>query len=83
VIEALLESVGEEGTIMMPTQSWKNLDPEAGDTLGRAKRMVADHSGANGLHTIKILHRPILWEQWQKCSENGREHCVATIRHVP
>lgn len=30
VIEALLEVVGHEGTIMMPTQSWKNLDPEAG-----------------------------------------------------
>lgn len=30
VIEALLETVGEEGTIMMPTQSWKNLDPTAG-----------------------------------------------------
>lgn len=30
VIEALLECVGEEGTIMMPTQTWKNLDPTAG-----------------------------------------------------
>ena len=30
VIEALLETVGSEGTIMMPTQSWKNLDPEVG-----------------------------------------------------
>ncbi|WP_026653122.1 aminoglycoside N(3)-acetyltransferase [Butyrivibrio proteoclasticus] len=30
VIEALIETVGEEGTIMMPTQSWKNLDPEVG-----------------------------------------------------
>lgn len=30
VIEALLECVGEEGTIMMPTQSWKNLDPDVG-----------------------------------------------------
>ncbi len=30
VIEALIESVGDEGTIMMPTQSWKNLDPSAG-----------------------------------------------------
>lgn len=30
IIEALLESVGEEGTIMMPTQSWKNLDPSTG-----------------------------------------------------
>lgn len=30
VIEALMESVGESGTIMMPTQSWKNLDPTCG-----------------------------------------------------
>lgn len=30
VIEALLESVGKDGTIIMPTQSWKNLDPSAG-----------------------------------------------------
>ena len=30
VIEALAETVGPEGTIMMPTQSWKNLDPEDG-----------------------------------------------------
>lgn len=30
IIEALLESVEEEGTIMMPTQSWKNLDPSYG-----------------------------------------------------
>ena len=30
VIEALIEVVGSDGTIMMPTQSWKNLDPETG-----------------------------------------------------
>ena len=30
VIEALIETVGESGSIMMPTQSWKNLDPEDG-----------------------------------------------------
>ena len=30
VIEALIEVVGEDGTIMMPAQSWKNLDPEEG-----------------------------------------------------
>ncbi len=30
IIEALIEAVGPEGTIMMPTQSWKNLDPETG-----------------------------------------------------
>lgn len=30
VIEALMDVVGESGTIMMPTQSWKNLDPETG-----------------------------------------------------
>lgn len=30
VIEALIEGVGETGTIMMPTQTWKNLDPSTG-----------------------------------------------------
>ncbi len=30
MIEALEESVGPDGTIMMPAQSWKNLDPSAG-----------------------------------------------------
>ncbi|WP_288222211.1 aminoglycoside N(3)-acetyltransferase [uncultured Clostridium sp.] len=30
IIEALMESVGEEGTIIMPTQTWKNLDPSSG-----------------------------------------------------
>lgn len=30
VIEALIETVGKEGTILMPTQSWKNLDPSTG-----------------------------------------------------
>lgn len=30
IIEALLETVGESGTILMPTQSWKNLLPESG-----------------------------------------------------
>lgn len=30
MIEALMEAVGEEGTLMMPTQTWKNLDPTAG-----------------------------------------------------
>ena len=30
VIEALLECAGEEGTVMMPAQSWKNLDPQSG-----------------------------------------------------
>ncbi len=30
VIEALLEAVGSEGTVMMPAQSWKNLDPSTG-----------------------------------------------------
>lgn len=30
VIEVLMEAVGPEGSLMMPTQSWKNLDPETG-----------------------------------------------------
>ncbi|MDF2845255.1 MAG: aminoglycoside phosphotransferase [Herbinix sp.] len=30
IIEALLETLTDRGTLLMPTQSWKNLDPEAG-----------------------------------------------------
>ncbi|WP_040950002.1 aminoglycoside N(3)-acetyltransferase [Gorillibacterium massiliense] len=30
VIRALLEIVGEEGTLIMPSQTWKNLDPSTG-----------------------------------------------------
>lgn len=30
VIEALLETLTDRGTLLMPTQSWKNSDPEAG-----------------------------------------------------
>lgn len=30
IIESLLKVIGKSGTIMMPTQSWKNLDPETG-----------------------------------------------------
>jgi aminoglycoside 3-N-acetyltransferase len=30
VLEALTETVGPEGTLIMPAQSWKNLDPSAG-----------------------------------------------------
>lgn len=30
IIEALIEVVGEDGTIMMPTQTWKNMDPAYG-----------------------------------------------------
>ena len=37
VIDALIETVGDKGTIMMPTQSWKNLDPDTGVHYERSK----------------------------------------------
>lgn len=46
VIEALLETVGEEGTVMMPAQSWKNLDPEDGvhwDVEEEYWQVIRDH----------------------------------------
>ena len=46
VIEALIEVVGENGTIMMPTQSWKNLDPEEGvhwDADESDWQLIRDH----------------------------------------
>lgn len=30
IVEALIEAVGEDGSILMPSQSWKNLDPSTG-----------------------------------------------------
>ena len=46
VIEALIETVGQEGTIIMPTQSWKNLDPEDGvhwDVEEEYRQIIRDH----------------------------------------
>ena len=46
VIEALIEIVGSDGTIMMPTQSWKNLDPEEGvhwDAAESDWQIIRDH----------------------------------------
>lgn len=46
VIEALIQVVGEEGTILMPTQSWKNLDPSTGvhwDVEEKEWQLIRDH----------------------------------------
>ena len=45
VIEALIEVVGDTGTILMPTQSWKNLDPEEGGSLGSGRGGLAENPG--------------------------------------
>lgn len=72
VIEALLETVGPEGTIIMPTQSWKNLDPSTGVHWEEPEEWHA-LSDKIGLLTIKILHQQTQWAQLQKCLENGQE----------
>ena len=46
VIEALIEVVTSEGTIVMPTQSWKNLDPETGmqrSQTGKKLERIGQH----------------------------------------
>ena len=53
VIEALCEAVGDEGTLMMPTQSWKNLDPEDGvhwDVEEEYRQIIRDHWPAYDKH---------------------------------
>ena len=72
VIEALTETVGTEGTIMMPTQSWKNLDPEDGVhwTVAEEDWQI---SVTTGLPMISGSLQPIRWGQWRKCSVPGPE----------
>ena len=76
VIEALLESVGEEGTIMMPTQSWKNLDPKTGVT-GRSRKNGGMLYVKIYLLMIKWSRRQIQWGLYRKCSGSGRGHLEA------
>lgn len=76
VIEALLESVGTDGTIMMPTQSWKNLDPTAGVHWEEPEewwQIIRDNWPAYN----RTLPRQIQWVPLRRCFANGLEPCVA------
>ena len=62
VIRALLETVTREGTIVMATESWKNLDPDAG-----VHNEVGSDDGrlyaTTGHHSISVLRRQTADEQ--------------------
>ena len=79
VIEALIEAVGNEGTIMMPTQSWKNLDPTTGVHWEEPEdwwQLIRDNWPAyNKEITPTNTMGAVL-----KCSENGQAHYGAIIR---
>ena len=81
VIEALLETVGADGTIMMPTQSWKNLDPTAGVHWEEPEewwQIIRDNWPAyNKDITPTNTMGPL-----QRCFVSGLEPYVATIRHA-
>jgi hypothetical protein len=79
VIEALIEVVGEDGTIMMPTQSWKNLDPEAG-VHWDVSEQDWDTIRENWPAYDKKSHRPIRWGLLRRCFAPGRVHQEAIIR---
>ena len=73
IIEALIEAVGNDGTIMMPSQSWKNLDPESG---------VHWEVDVDCWQTIRDNWPPYdkdVWGQWQRCFDCGTELFAATI----
>lgn len=79
VIEAIMETVGDEGSIMMPAQSWKNLDPDAGVhwTVGRKYwQIIRDNWPAYD----KSLPPPIQWVRWLKCFACGKALSEAIIR---
>ena len=68
VIEALIEIVGAEGTIMMPTQSW------------RLMRRTGRRSVRTGLPMISGSLPPIPWGPWRRCFASGRAVSEVIIR---
>lgn len=82
VIEALIETVGENGTIMMPTQSWKNLDPETG-VHGEVDEKDWPLIRENWPAYDKKRRRPTRWTRWRRCFDSGRGAFAAIIRRAP
>ena len=83
VIEALIEVVTSEGTIVMPTQSWKNLDPETGvhwnaeesdwekirENWPASEQSIQQDQFVHGGNMLNILQRNILFQIYL-----GRDH---------
>ena len=72
VIEALIDVIGNDGTIMMPAQSWKNLDPEDGvhwDADENDWQIIRDNWPAYD----KNITPQTQWVQLQRCSANGQD----------
>ena len=76
-IQALVEAVGTSGTLMMPTQSWKNLDPVRGvhsDVPERWWPLVRTHWPAYDPATTPSIRMGVVAELFRTWPGAHRSH---------
>ncbi len=82
VVQAILEVIGKEGTLMAPAQTWKNLDPETGvhwDVPKSQWQMIRDEWPAFD----KAVTPSIGMAKSPNPSESGRSPSARTILPDP
>lgn len=97
VIRALLETVTREGTIVMATESWKNLDPDAGvhNEVGSDDwQAIRDNwppfdkrlTPTDGMGTVAEMFRLWIWtyrsdHPARSIAANGKHATFLTVKH--
>jgi len=86
LIRSLLEIVGEEGTLMMPSQTWKNLDPTTGvhwEVPVECWPMIREHWPAYNKEVTPAIGMGIVAEMFRKWPEAQRsDHPARSIAAV-
>ncbi|MGF7045900.1 aminoglycoside 3-N-acetyltransferase [Paenibacillus sp. DS2015] len=86
LIRALLQIVGEEGTLMMPSQTWKNLDPITGvhwEAPVEWWPMIREHWPAYNKQVTPAIGMGVVAEMFRKWPEAQRsDHPARSIAAV-